>query len=238
MTHISLKNGDCKTIGFPSEPNQLLQVFPAKIKRLVFTLAIVTFLLLYVNNVAAGIRPSFDLDYSSRESTDIVVASEGAIIDGKFLVLETLKGELLRNDQIFIPDLAKFKSKLSGLVKWPFGMHGKVPYRYVSSPRMILFLKRQTPVKRSSGTTGGPWTRTWEPASIFNTMDVSVAWLEDDRSFAFIQLINPGPSELVEYGKSEFLLRESIRKILLVPSNIGKTCSIQATRELEVKELH
>lgn len=237
MTHISLKNGDCLTVEFLSEPNQLLQVFPTKIKQLIVTLVIVTFLLLYVNNVAAGIRPSFDLDYSSRESTDIVVASEGEVIDGTFLVLETLKGELSRNDRISIPELAKFKLKLSRLVKWPFSMDGKVPYRYVSSTRMILFLKRQNHVKRSSGTTGGPWTITWEPASIFNTMDVSVAWLEGDRSFAFIQRINPGPSELVEYGKSEFQLRESIRKILLIPSAIRKTCNIQATTELEIKEL-
>ena len=188
-------------------------------------LAVVAILLFCGSNLFAGIRPSFSLEYSSWEATDIVIASEGAIIDGNLVILEALKGGLLPKEVIFVPELAKFRSLVSRLVKVPFGMtRGETP-QYVSGRRMILFLKK-SPATQTRRFQADPKGRMWEPASLEKEMNVSVIWLEGDRSFAFIQWMNPGPSELIEYGKSETQLKERAREVIQERSALDRAAAI------------
>src|SRR5206468_3959938 len=56
----------------------------------------------------AAIMPSFDLEDSTWNATDIVVATEGDTIDGKMQVLETWKGNLAPGGSIDVPEMEYF----------------------------------------------------------------------------------------------------------------------------------
>ncbi len=194
-----------------------------KFRNLIF-LAI---LLLCATNIYAGIRPSFSLDYCSWEATDIVVATEGDVIDGNFTILESLKGSLLPDETVSVPDLAQFKPESSRLVKIGFGENSKESPEYVSGQRMILFLKRKTQLSNVSAKESNAKLPTvWEAASYEKEINVSVVWLEGEKSFAFIQVVNPGDSILVEYGKSEQQIKERISEVIQTQSSLNQIISI------------
>ena len=141
----------------------------------------------------AGIRPSFDMDYSLWKATDIVVASEDAQIDGVLRVIENWKGKLQPGDHITIPELAKF-SDVSQRTIHRFSKADAQP-QTVSGARMVLFLVRDPAGEQK-----------WQPAvyrGIGGTFDHSVAWIEDGMVYAIQQIINPGPSELIDTEMNE-----------------------------------
>jgi len=183
-------------------------------------------LLFLVSSGTAGIRPSFSLDYSAWEATNIVIASEGEVIDGNFLVLESLKGNVLSGETIEIPELAKFESRSSRLVKLPFGSKPDGPSQYVSGQRMILFLKRKGPTTKTGDAQRETTSPVWRVANLFDEMNASVVWLEGDKSFAFHQFMNPGPSELVENGKSEAELRIRTLEVMQIRASFDHAASI------------
>jgi hypothetical protein len=183
-------------------------------------------LLFLVSSGTAGIRPSFSLDYSAWEATNIVISSEGEVIDGKFLVIESLKGDVLSGETIEIPELSKFESRSSRLVKLPFGSKPDGPSQYVSGQRMILFLKRRDSTTKPSDTQRETTSPVWRAANLFDEMNASLVWLEGDKSFAFHQFMNPGPSELVENGKSEAELRIRILEVMQIRASFDQAASI------------
>ena len=161
---------------------------------------------------SAGIRPSFYLEDSSWNATDIVVATEGKKIDGVFLVLESLKGPLQPGETIKIPELAIFADEKSRVVKdaWykPLSL-------VVTGERMVLFLKRDTnqPLADADHRLPPATSLKWKAASHWNEFNVSVVWVEQGKSFSFVQLSNPGPSLLVSLNISEADLRSQIVNI-------------------------
>lgn len=180
-------------------------------------------LLLFTISASAGIRPSFSLDYSAWEATDIVIVSEGEVIDGNFVVLESLKGDVFSGESIYVPELGKFADKSSRLVKIPWGGKTDNPPKYVSGVRMILFLKRKPPAAGPQEVISPP---AWRPANLFDEMNASVVWLEEDKSFAFQQLMNPGPSELVEFGRSESEIRVRTLEVMQFRADFNRAASI------------
>lgn len=157
--------------------------------------------LLCVSNSNAGIRPSFSLDYCSWNATDIVVATEGREIDGNFTVLESLKGDFYNGETISISELSSFQSESSRSINQTW--INVEPLKYVTGSRMILFLKKKAGSKN-----------VWEQANLFGKMNTSVVWLENDKSFAFVQVENPGASILIDYEKSESEIKNRILEIL------------------------
>ncbi|MCD6051618.1 MAG: hypothetical protein K0Q55_3027, partial [Verrucomicrobia bacterium] len=68
----------------------------------------------------AGIRPSFRLESSAWRATDIVVVTEGDLIDGNLDVLETWKGTLSPGAVLSLKELGKFATEESRTVKPPW----------------------------------------------------------------------------------------------------------------------
>jgi hypothetical protein len=155
--------------------------------------------LLFASRAPAGIRPSFNLEACGWDASHIVVATEGEAIDGKVAVLESWKGDLLPGEIISVPELASFKARSAREINpgLPLLKSDSAPKKYITGSRMILFLKKKATGKVE-----------WEPASSWGGMNVSVLWIEGDRAYAFIQMINPGPSLLTEFGKSEQEVRD------------------------------
>ncbi|MEQ1841162.1 MAG: hypothetical protein ABL994_12195 [Verrucomicrobiales bacterium] len=135
----------------------------------------------------AGIVPSFDLNHSVWRATDIVLATEGDVIDGNLRVLETWRGALEAGDEVQLPELAAFAPDTSRRLH-PFIPEGTPGADATASgSTMILFLVR------SEENTQLPIA--WRPAGYFpeSGFNISVAWVEDGETYALSQVINPGP---------------------------------------------
>ena len=185
--------------------------------------------LLLVPRTYAGIRPSFNLDYCTWQATHIIIATEGDEIDGILTVLDSWKGDLRPGEAISIPDLASFKSPSSREVKKGFfGDKSDDPPKYVSGSRMILFLKEKERSAAIAHTASGdvPVERQWEPAS-GEGITWSVLWLEDKQPFAFIQIMNPGPSLLTSYGESEQKVRERASAVMRIRQELNEAVAIK-----------
>ncbi|MBV9216810.1 MAG: hypothetical protein JO053_11590 [Acidobacteria bacterium] len=146
-------------------------------------------------SVRAGIRPSFNLDYCAWNATDIVVATEGDVIDGKLTVIESWKVNLLPGDQLNLPEMAQFAPEESRAIKVGFGQQ-TTSVEHVTGTRMVIYLKKSEPTTPQSSIH-------WEGASFAGDLNVSVVWLEGMHAYGFLQLMNPGPSELRELDKSD-----------------------------------
>jgi hypothetical protein len=180
-------------------------------------LATLLFFLAVSTPVLAGIRPSFSPEGCSWRATDIVVVTEGSEIDGNFKVLETWKGDLKPGQTISIPELAQFKEQAArSLYSGPWAeKEGDGKPRYVSGARMILFLRD---ANRPQGYSEHDAWRTdesdttnarWKPTNPMGTeMKYSTAWIEDDKVYAFVQIMNPGDSVLVSCGTESELKTE------------------------------
>ena len=181
--------------------------------------------LLFVSNISAGIRPSFTLDTCSWNATHIVIATEGEEIDGKFTILESLKGDLNYGETVYIPEFASFKEESLRQVK-EWNSENPLSSKYVSGARMILFLKKNPNSKQL-----------WESADPFKEFKVSVVWIEGADTFAFIQTMNPGSSILVEYGKAETEIKDQISEIAELENSLDGVLKIedktQRARQLE-----
>ena len=164
----------------------------------------------------AGIRPSFGLDHCTWHATHVVVATEGDKIDGRLIVLESWRGDLRPGEVISIPELASFKSQSSREIKTgPFAIKSDEPKRYVTSSRMILFLKKKAEAPETSTNLEDKSRASdqWEPASR-EGINVSVLWIEGDHAFAFIQVMNPGDSILTYYRDSEKEIRDRAFEVM------------------------
>lgn len=185
-------------------------------KRMKMKILVAVLFLVSASGINAGIRASFSLSYCSWNATDIVVATEGEEIDGNFTVLESLKGSLYTGETISISKLSAFKSESSRLIEQSGNNADSEPLKYVTGSKMILFLKKKTGSKDI-----------WESADIFGEINASVLWLENDKPFAFVQIVNPGASLLVEYGESESEIRNGITETLQIRNSFDSATEIK-----------
>ncbi len=171
-------------------------------------------------SVSAARRPSFYLDYSAWKATHIVVATEGAAIDGKLEVIESWKGDLTPGSQITVPALAAFADQDKRRVDWHHLRDLPEPFvRSVTADKMVLFLIRvidPSPVVHSAATPG-----LWQPASQFGDFGTSIAWIERGEAYMYVQTVNPGPSRIIHDGTA-------------ITMRIRTTCLTQLQSELTI----
>jgi len=174
-----------------------------------YSAVLLAMLLLLTASTAHGrIAASFHLDMSAWEATDIVVASEGEAIDGTFTVTEVWAGELKVGDTLRLPSMAEFKTEESRTVKPFWGVKPKAgePPQVLSADRVVLFLKREAELAETedadadAGDAKQAPPVKWVPATFWNELRVSAAWLHGDKAYAFTQVINPGPAILTDQG--------------------------------------
>lgn len=194
---------------------------------------IVRFLLLLV--IGSGLRlygalhPSFALDNCSWYATHIFLAcSDGEQIDGNLVVLESWKGDLSPGDHIQLPELASFNSRESRVIKSSPERETGSPPQCVTGSRIVLFLRRvPTNVAENRELTGhqSSSSRVWQPASNVG-MNLSLIWVEGDRTFGFRQLTLEEPSVLTALGKSEIEIRMRVSDLLDLHERFDAALSI------------
>ena len=188
----------------------------------------------------AGIRPSFDLETCSWNASDIVVATEGKKIDGVFRVLEIWKGNLNPGDTIKIPELASFVPESARVVSDPRYQKEKSPRLVVTGDRMVLFLRRNDgePAQETSDrTVRSAASIQWQSAAFYDEFNVSVVWIDQGKSFAFVQVLNPGPSLLIDLGFSEDEVKNCALEITEIRKSLLQTVAIAdpATRAVALE---
>lgn len=169
------------------------------------------FLLLFINplsvftttsRVCAAERPSFNLDYSVWKATHIVLATESGTIDGRLKVVESWKGDIKPGMELILPELGAFADEKSRRVQYLWKRPDlPEPYvRFVTGSRIVLFLVKATEPHQA----GMPDSKTpvWLPSNYagHGSFKTSVAWIENGEGYAFVQVINPGPSVLIHLG--------------------------------------
>jgi len=85
---------------------------------------------------------------------------------------------------------------------------------------MVLFLR-----EKEAGAAGGSQ---WMGASSYGGMEVSVVWVENDETYAFIQQINPGDSLLTPLRKSEDELEEQVAQILKIRDDFDRALRLDS----------
>jgi hypothetical protein len=200
--------------------------------------------------VDAGIRPSFSLDHCSWNATHIVLVQTSAK-DGVFSVVESWKGDLKPGDSLEVPELKPNKDAVpmsSDRKPQGFGSQDtrgiseQIPRQPVGS-RMILFLKKKEEggvASRSAGNTTGTQ---WEPASRWGGMKVSALWIDGEKSYCFVQWMNPGPSTLSEclsfqaMSSDVSLFTARIQRVLQVQKHLAETLAMKNNPEVRADRL-
>lgn len=193
--------------------------------RIMQVLCLFAILFTYTSKASAGIRPSFNLEFSSWNATHIVVVEP---IDKKtniFLVVESWKGDLNPSEAILVPDLGPFTEKNISISTPPWlNNSDKAQNIMVTSSRMILFLKRlDNCINKSDrilpGSTDLPNT-CWLDASPFKEIRTSVVWIEQGTAYVFLQPMNPGPTMLLPLAMTEKEVKEKTFQILATKYSI------------------
>lgn len=164
----------------------------------------------------AAIRPSFLLEDSAWNATEIVVATEGVAIDGKLQILEVWKGGLRIGGNLSVSEMAAFAPESKRAVSTVFEQKNEKPAVYVTGSRLVLFLKK--PMKDFEK---------WQPVNFFNDMNSSVVWIEQDKAYSFLQVMNPGPSALTLLHLSAEEMRTQTDKILQTQAALTKVSSLK-----------
>jgi len=178
--------------------------------------------LFFVSESNAGMRPSFSLEYSAWSSTHILLAAEGAEIDGKLQILEPLKGDLGVGEIIFLNQLAEFKTENSRQIYEAsdfINVNGSG--KYVSGSRMILFLKKDQDSDEI-----------WKPTDLSKELKTSVMWIENDKAYAFAQIQNPGSSLLIDFGQTESEVKTRVFEIIQMRNSFDRAFEIKKTKPL------
>jgi hypothetical protein len=194
---------------------------PAMNKHLVPTLSALVLLAFPLTSFAL-IRPSFQLEACTWEATHIVVVNQACKTDIEVEVLESWKGNLKKGDFITIPDLAEFIPEQTRVVKhrrfWE-DEDANLP-THVNGQRMVFFLIKDN----FHGQADTSASATWKPAGKrrggMDGMDVSMSWIEQGRAFAFRQIKNRGPTQLVSLSMTEADLKERVAEVVKGQKNL------------------
>jgi hypothetical protein len=188
-----------------------------------FRLVLCVVWLLVVNrSVFALLGPSFDLDNCSWDATHIVVVAKGQVIDGNVTVVESWRGDLKIGDKLTIPELAEFADAKRREIRPPFAPNRQQNPDHVTCSRMVLFLVKTTKEDGAGETVS--WTtanKRWD-----KWFFVSMAWIEKNQVFAFVQWINPGDTDLIPMQWNECGLRCRVDEIVSARKTLAETMRI------------
>lgn len=171
------------------------------------TVGAIIFMLSMWQVCSAAIRPSFEIRRAAWHATDIVLVRAESI-GGQFTVIETMKGDLKPGDNLTIPTL-KPDGNARSLASYPIKYfysdrdpNTRIP-KQAAGDRMFLFLRRQENDKLGE----------WIGASGWDDLKSSTVWIDRGQSYCFIQVMNPGPSALVNCGMDEAKIRSTVTSI-------------------------
>jgi|GEM_PF-2668916 len=163
----------------------------------------------------ADMAPGFDLRSLSWRSTHIVLAAREPGSVSQFKVLECWKGDLKKGAMLNVRGL---DFELLPAKEKPFDPFNNISLRAndlslpgnVPFDRVMLFLKRDP---------SGDWTSDEE-------MKISIAWSRDTMTYAFQQMMNPGPRLLAPTGMTELALRREVKQMCTLQNHFLRIAAL------------
>ena len=196
------------------------------------------------NYLLAAIRPSFDAG-CAWDASDIVVVTQKENSNGVVTVQETWHGQLAKGERIHVAGLPQtpitvstwhedYANAIAVVVAEAAGneppTRTKAEAKKVGGERIVLFLK-PVEVKPDAKNTTAPGIKRFRGASFwtedYNSAISSAVWFEQGQSYAFMQMMNPGPSELHPCGVSEENLKKTVQAILADKEALAKAKSLE-----------
>ena len=172
--------------------------------------------------VFGGIRPSFNLNDSAWNATEILVLAP-TNDPGTFGVIETIKGKPLPGAAIRLLGLTPARgvserlSELSEDFSDPFAgfkAFGDPPL-IGKNDRLLVFLRHDGALPEYNPRPDLPAdTKGWQPADTFGDLRTSTIWIQGGHTYGFAQTINPGPTHLIQLSRTEGELRAEINAVL------------------------
>lgn len=189
--------------------------------RMIMTAALTSvFVVACLVPASAKLHAPLDLGSCVRRASHIVLVTEGDVVDGHVVVLESWKGNLSPGAIVTISELSFFRSPTARefhCVPDEF-LHCKEDdrQRYVTGSRMILFLQkvpRRSNVEQESTRGGLPKWAGIGP-EFYGTGQGSVSestiWIEADLSFVMWDVDVSGKGTLARYWLSEKEIRDKV----------------------------
>ena len=170
---------------------------------------LVLFLLLLTVSASAGIRPSFGVDNVAWNS-DVIVVANALRTPGWFEVIETWKSDrVVPGEKIFLKQMVPFEAAGVKVVGCAYYDGPNCHPRSLSASRVVLFLKvSSADADRFIGASSF-----WDAGSD-QSMQASLAWIENDNVFAYQQPMNPGPSMLLPLGIKEEAFHTQVSEVV------------------------
>ena len=200
--------------------------------KILYSLTSFAILMLAAVSASAGIRPTFDPEGSAWRATDIVVVTEGSQIDGVFTILETWKGDLKPGETISISEMGEFKDQEVRRADQGYVSEKRDPPVYVTCERMVLFLRDAQKLPEGADEEenrggGVKSTSRWQGANpMGNEVKYSTVWVEKNKLYWFMQLMNPGPSMLYSHRKTEAELKSEVSRVLGTQNSLNAALAI------------
>ena len=171
----------------------------------------------------AKIRPSFE-EHDVAWNADEIVLAQAIDAPGMFVVLEVWKGHFAVGQQIDLPEMKEFETRTARTLGCWWN-EPECQRRELTTRQIVLFLKATAPDKPSTAVkyTGA--------SGYYATMQPSFAWIEDGDVYAFVQVMNPGPSLLVPLSESESKLRSAISEDVALRKDFDEALAIRDPRE-------
>ena len=179
-------------------------------------------LLMFALPVFAGKRPNFYLNRSLEHATDVLLVDEGEVIDGRVVVRQVWRGESKVGDTLELPDLAVMaEPEMRTTGPW-WDSEDRAP---IVGKHLIVFLCRDA-------ARPDRWEASSYPARF--GLRYAAVWVEGVDVFAFMQIINPGPTRLIRLMERPLLEAKIVAHNLINDERSAAVTAGDAERLLAV----
>lgn len=172
------------------------------------------FWLLSSTNVAfADLKPVFNIDVCAWNSNQIVVVDLSSIEKREFKVLEVWKGDLKIGEHLVLPFMHNFINLFNATEPKDRSMGIPLKITEQDCNRMVLFLNKDS--------TGKLWPSNFNSELydegkenqnfVRSLMQISMAWINQDGVYGYLQNSNPGPLEYSKLFEVDYKNKEGWR---------------------------
>src|ERR1043166_9413250 len=181
----------------------------------------------YCSNAISS--PSFSPHYCSWIAEEIVIVTEGDVVDGDLIVLESWKGDLRQGDKVVLPELAIFATEESRKLKYfPGRKQPTGAPKFVTGTRMVFFAKRASGSVAETNRVPEITSRIPQRSaySLVDLVWVCTVWIEQDHVYGFRWISNPGPALLTFLDLSEQQLKQQVLEVTATHDALNKATNI------------
>lgn len=189
-----------------------------------FRISLVLALLIAAAGRSSAAEPSFNLEYSTWEATNIVLANATAL-NGTFQVVESWKGDLPPGQRIWLREMIPADDAI------PVSFYSQEPStspvteqipKQTAGLRVILFLSNRKSTSESEKT-----RVLRQPLSPVHGIKTSVVWIDGAKLYCFKNRWGIGASDFEAYEMNEAAMKARVGQVNQVQEDLAKASQIE-----------